>query len=142
MKKTATIFATIAMLMFATPVLAGGRPLSADLSSSNEVDAPIMTGATGTANVTLNQGQREICVDISTSGLSGTPVAGHIHEAPAGSNGGVVLNLGVNSEQFSACAQDVDRDLIKAIRQHPENYYINIHTVLVPSGEIRGQLSK
>lgn len=141
MKKIALVLAVVAMLGFTTPASAGGRPLSADLSSANEVPAS-GTGASGSAHVTLNQGQGEVCVDISSSGLSTAVVGGHIHSAPAGVNGGVVVNLGVNSSQFSACIQGVDHDLIKAIRQHPENYYINIHTVAVPSGEIRGQLAK
>jgi hypothetical protein len=143
MKKSVGM-AAVAVAMFAfagTPASAGGRPLSADLSSANEVPDS-GTAASGSAALTLNQGQGEICVDIDSSGLQGIVVAGHIHSAPAGVNGGVVVNLGVNSAQFSACVDGVDPALIKAIRQHPENYYVNVHTTEVPSGEIRGQLSK
>jgi hypothetical protein len=141
MKTVAMIFVVAAMLAMTTPASAGGRPLSAQLAAANEVPAS-GTGASGTAHITLNQGQGEVCVDISTMGLSASVIAGHIHNAPAGANGGVVVNLGVNSSQFTACVQGVDHDLIKAIRQHPENYYINVHTTAVPSGEIRGQLAK
>ena len=128
-------------ILMAIPAIGGGRPLSADLLATNEVP-PSGTGASGTANVTLNQGRGEVCVDITTSGLSAPVVAGHIHQAPAGVNGGVVVNLGVDSADYSACIGDVDGDLIKDIRQNPQSYYINIHTSAVPSGEIRGQLSK
>lgn len=120
---------------------ADGRPLSADLSSANEVP-PSGTGATGTAHVTLNQGQGEVCVWIESEGLAGSVLAGHIHLGASGVNGGVVVNLGVNSASFSGCVDGVDKDLIKAIRQQPESYYVNIHTTAVLSGEIRGQLSK
>ena len=139
------LFTTIMIgVIFVSVALAspnGGRPLHATLSSENEVPAS-GTGATGQANLTLNQGQGEICVEISAQGLAGTVVAGHIHAGAAGSNGGVVVNLGVNSAEFSDCIEGVAADLIKDIRQNPEDYYINIHTSAVPSGEIRGQLEK
>ncbi len=92
--------------------------------------------------MTLNQGQGEVCVEITSRGLTGPVVAGHIHAGSAGVNGPVVVNLGVNSAGFNSCIDGVDRNLIKAIRKQPGNYYVNIHTSTVPSGEIRGQLSK
>lgn len=118
-----------------------GRPLQAALSSDNEVP-PSGTGASGTAEVSLNQGQGRICVEIHADGLSSAVVAGHIHTGVAGVNGGVVVNLGVNSADFQNCIDGVDPTLIRDIRQNPGAYYINVHTMMVPSGEIRGQLSK
>ncbi len=120
---------------------AGGRPLSADLSSANEVPDS-GTGATGIAEITLNQGRGEVCVQVNGSGLAGAVVAGHIHIGEAGVNGPVAVNLGVNSADFSGCVDGVDKATIKKIRQNPAGYYVNIHTSAVPSGEIRGQLSK
>lgn len=134
------IAVSLGVLVFDSPVEAGGRPLTAELSSANEVP-PSGTGATGSAHLTLNQGQQEICFDIATSGLAGTVFAGHIHNAVAGVNGPVVVNLGLNSANQSGCV-DADEALIKAIRQNPSDYYINVHTTAIPSGEVRGQLSK
>ena len=53
-------------------------------------------------------------------------------------NGGVVVNLG---GLLSGCVA-ADAGTIKAIRQNPEGYYINLHTALNPGGEVRGQLEK
>ena len=117
---------------------AGGRPLFVDLSWDNEVPPSIGNTATGSAVFTLNQGQEEICFDITTSGLSGAVLADHIHKAEAGVNGGVVVSL---EGMLSGCVT-VDADLIKAIRKNPTNYYLNLHTALTPGGEVRGQLEK
>jgi glucose/arabinose dehydrogenase len=118
-----------------------GVGLEADLSSANEVP-PSGTGATGEAEVTINAGQNEVCVAIEADGLAGDVVAGHIHAGPAGVNGGVVVDLGVDRADFAACIQGVDRGLLTDIVRNPADYYINVHTTSVPSGEIRGQLAR
>ena len=117
---------------------AGGRPLVADLSWDNEVPPASGTTATGSAAFTFNQGQKEICFDITTTGFSGPLLADHIHVGAAGMNGAIVVSLeGV----LSGCVT-ADADLIKAIRQNPTGYYVNLHTALNPGGEVRGQLEK
>ena len=133
-------FAVVVTL--ALPALGGGRPLSAVLSGDNE-NPPSGSAATGTAEVTLNQGLGEVCVDIQSSGyVTGEVVlAGHIHGGPEGVNGPIVVNLFVSSPNHSICVE-ADEELIKDIRQNPAGYYVNLHTNLVPSGVIRGQLSK
>lgn len=129
----------LAALTFATPAAAGGRPFDVDLSSANEVP-PSETGATGTAELTINPGLGEVCFEIAADGLAGTIVAGHIHLAPAGQNGGVVVNFGLSADNLSGCV-DVDRDLALDIMRNASSYYVNVHTTAVPSGEIRGQLA-
>ncbi len=127
----------IFVLGVSVPAYAGGRPLTADLSFENEIPAADST-ATGSAEFTLNQGQGEICFNISVTGLSGAVTADHIHMGAADQNGGVVVSL---EGDLNGCV-DADRAMIKAIRQNPGNYYVNVHTSLNPGGEVRGQLSK
>ncbi len=118
--------------------------MTAELSPDNEVPPAAGSSASGTAHLTLNQRLGEICVDILSGGYSDSALAGHIHEAEAGSNGPVVVNLMVASGNHSICV-DVDMDLVKTIRQNPSGFYINIHTADpdgFPGGEVRGQLAK
>jgi hypothetical protein len=151
---TRTIIGSLAVVgmvvAMALPVLGGGRPLTAELSGDNEVP-PSGSEATGTAQVTLNQGLEEVCVEIQSSGYEEGEVivAGHIHAAPAGVNGDIVVNLQVTSPNHSICVDGdddpnfpFDAELIKDIRQNPSGYYVNLHSNLVPTGVIRGQLSK
>lgn len=115
--------------------------LEAELSSENEVP-PSGTGASGEAEVELDPRRGRVCVEIEAEDLAGEVVAGHIHAAPAGVNGGVVVDLGVDSAEFEDCVEGIDPGLIRAIARNPAGYYVNIHTTVVPSGEIRGQLER
>ena len=115
--------------------------LEAELSSENEVP-PSETGASGEAEIELDPRRGRVCVEIEAEDLAGDVVAGHIHLGEAGVNGGVVVDLGVDSADFEDCVEDVDPALLRAISRNPAGYYVNIHTTAVPSGEIRGQLGR
>lgn len=144
-------FATV--FVMALPALAGGRPLSAELLAENETQLNVPSDASGFADVTLNQGQGEVCFEITASGFTSDILFAHIHVGEAGVDGPVVVTLfdpgdpgpdvtlPADTEFFADCIEGVDKDLIKDIRQNPDEYYINIHTLNNPGGEIRGQLS-
>lgn len=123
----------------------GGRPLSTTMTGAEEAPGPGDTDATGQADLRLNQGQNRVCFDISWADIDGTVVAGHVHIAPPGSPGDIVVPLFEGSfagtDSISDCVEDVDRDLIKAIRQDPSAYYVNVHSLPdFAGGAIRGQL--
>lgn len=123
----------------------GGRPLSTTLTGAEEAPGPGDPDATGQADLRLNQGQNEVCFDISWADVDGTVFAGHIHVAPVGEPGPVVVTLFTGSfagtDSVSGCAQNVDGELIKAIRQDPAAYYVNVHSQPnFPGGAVRGQL--
>ena len=116
-----------------------GRPLTAHLAGTNEVPSGDPDGS-GHARVTLNQGRSRICFDIEVEDI-GTVVNAHIHAAPAGVNGPVVVPFNPAVNGLKNCVT-ADPDLIKDIRQNPANYYVNVHTSEFPGGAVRGQLSK
>jgi hypothetical protein len=136
------------MLAFGSPVTAGGRPLSTVLTGGAERPGPGDPDASGTAFVTLNQGQGEVCYTLTWQDIDGTVSRAHIHQAPVGAPGPIVVAFfeaqafpGTGSD--SNCVTNVDPELIKDIRQHPDAYYVNIHsTPNFPAGAVRGQLDK
>ena len=142
MKKQLVIaLALLLITLAAVPVAAGGRPLVADLTGAAEVPGPGDEDGSGSAHITLNQGLGQVCFDIVVADVDPI-VAAHIHDAPAGSSSGVVVNFQVNLNGLSGCVDGVDKELIKAIRQNPADYYVNVHNGAFPGGALRGQLSQ
>jgi hypothetical protein len=136
----------IAMLALPSAALAGGRPFSTTLTGEAEVNAAGVPNqgdldGVGTAYLTLNQGQGEICYELNVSGIA-PATAAHIHIAPATAPGPVVVPLSAPTNGSSSGCVSVDPELIKAIRQNPESYYVNVHNAEFPAGALRGQLSK
>ncbi|HEV8229300.1 MAG TPA: CHRD domain-containing protein [Candidatus Limnocylindria bacterium] len=78
----------------------------------------------------------------------------HIHQAPAGTNGGVKvggktdaanpipLPTGATTTPISVKGVAVDPQLASDIIAGPAGFYFNVHSQLNPGGVIRGQLTK
>ena len=152
----ALLLAALAALALAGPASAakiggadqGGRPFSTGLTGEAEVNNEGEPNqgdldGTGSATITVNPGQGEVCYELSVEDIMLPAIGAHIHVGAAGENGPVVVPLvppdanGVSS----GCTQ-VSRELAVAIIQEPENYYVNVHTSDFPNGALRGQLSK
>jgi hypothetical protein len=122
----------------------GGRTFSTTLTGAAEVPGPGDPDGSGTAVLRLNPGQQEVCWEITVSNITLPATGAHIHVGTATEFGGVVVGLtppGVSG--VSSGCTFADRELIKAIIQNPENYYVNVHTLpLYGAGAVRGQLSK
>jgi len=121
----------------------GGRPLFATLIGAAEAPGPGDPDGTGSAVITLNQGRGKVCWEISVSNITLPAIAAHIHAAPAGAPGPVVVPLSApDASGVSRGYTSADSALIKAIRQDPAAYYVNVHTRDIPAGAVRGQLAK
>ena len=90
----------------------------------------------------INLGQRELCYTLTVANID-PATAAHVHVAPAGIAGPVVIPLAAPTSGSSAgCITGLDRDLLKAIVQNPEAYYVNVHNAAFPGGAVRDQLEK
>ena len=129
--------------------------LNADLNGRAEV----ATGAMNSGIVGDPNGRGEVYV----FGIDGDPTtlcyvllvdkietatAAHIHEAPAGTNGPVVVNLAAPGDGDAAdCLTEgeagkfVGGQTVADILANPADYYVNVHNEPYPGGAIRGQLS-
>ena len=138
MKKNTLLIITVMLTVLALTSIAaggGGAPRVTTLSGAEEVP-PADPDGTGFASIRLNVGQATVCWEISFEGID-EPFAAHIHAAPAGVNGPVVVPL---SPIAGGCTS-ADPALIQAIIDFPEQYYVNVHNASFPGGAIRGQLS-
>ncbi len=163
---TALAIATALMLpvpaAYAIPVTFVGQ-----LAGANEVP-PVASLGTGLATVVLDPTAQTIQVNATFSGLTSNDVAAHIHCcAPLGTNAGVATTvpafpgfpLGVTSGSYSSVVFDLTQPTIynpafvtleggtillaeAALIAGIQNgqTYLNIHTMINPGGEIRGQL--
>jgi hypothetical protein len=129
-----TAIALALMTFAAGSALAGA--VQVKLGGDQEVP-PVQTSASGSGTITVND-DKTVSGSVTTTGLKGTMA--HIHEAPAGKNGGVAVPLekkGDNEWAVPAGAKLTD-DQYKAFKAG--NLYVNVHSDANKGGEIRGQL--
>src|SRR5918992_2654360 len=105
----------------------GGRPLSTGLTGAAEVPPGDLDGS-GTATITVNPGQEEVCWEIEAAGILLPATAAHIHVGAAGTappNNVVVTLSAPDARGFSSGCTTVEREVALAILKNPENYYVN-----------------
>ena len=120
----------------------GGRRLSATLTGAAEVPGPGDLDGSGTVVLRVRPGRDQVCFDIHVSAITLPATAAHIHQAPVGVAGGIVVTLGTPdvTGNASGCVSAAP-DLLRAIKQNPSAYYVNVHTTDLPNGALRGQLA-
>lgn len=154
--------AALVAVMVAGPVApadakGGGRPFRLALSGAEEFSA---TGAPinphgdadrGSIELRLNHGQERVCWEVGAITMTAgeaLPHVAHIHRAPAGVAGPVVIDLFGGSAPVPAptayptgqTCVPADRAEIKAIFRDPSAYYVNLHNMQHPGGVMRAQL--
>ena len=124
---------------FLVPAHAAVNGFVTVLTGSQERPGPGDPDGIGVATVTLDSGTGQVCVRWRVRNIS-PAVAAHIHFAPVGVPGKVVVPLPTPVGSASSGCTTADPALVQAIIDHPAAYYVNVHTSEYPGGAIRGQL--
>jgi D-alanyl-D-alanine carboxypeptidase len=113
-----------------------------EVGPAGGLDAGDPDGA-GVATIAVSTSARRVCFELWVHRLDLPALAAHIHAAPPGVNGAVVVPLGApdGAGRASGCARGLDRSLVEDLVGHPASYYVNVHTTEFPEGAVRGQLA-
>ena len=137
----------IALTFMMTSVLTHAAHLNGKLTfvanlSGQQSIPPLNTDAKGFVLLSYNSAMDSLILDASFTGLSGNVTGIHIHEGPLGVSGNVVTDLssGVKINGFKTAITGSALASIKLDKLMNGGYYINVHTILNPNGEIRGQI--
>lgn len=124
----------------------GGRPFHQSMTQEVTAMPPYQgdPDGVGEATLTINVGQGEVCWNTTVSNIALPATASHIHEAPVGVRGPIVIGLGAPDATGHAtgCKTGVDRALLQRILNDPSGFYVNVHTPEFPAGAIRSQLDR
>jgi len=119
----------------------GGRPFTTTLAGANEVPSAAGSDLTGTAKVTINLGQHELCWDLDYT-TTQVVTAAHIHKGVAGVANQPLVPFFNNKQVANSGCREVDQAVLEDIAENPTSYYVNVHTTAHPAGAGRGQLTK
>jgi hypothetical protein len=115
------------------------RVVFTGMSGAEEVPSVASAGA-GRAATTVDLAAKTVSIHVRATGLDDA-TGSHIHRAPRGSNGGIIVPLtqdpsspGHWSAEERAVTDVQLSDFQGAL------WYVNVHTPAHPSGEIRGQI--
>jgi CHRD domain len=165
----ATVAALIATLGLGAGAVADdngdrhGR-FEANLTGEAEVPGPGDADGSGSARVEIKPSQGVVCFDLRWEDID-APTAGHIHFGAPDVAGPVVVTFFMSSTApdqppplpetltgVRGCTEEVavpegapfdsPEALLRNIKRHPRQYYVNVHNLAFPAGAIRGQLAR
>jgi hypothetical protein len=119
------------------------KKLSTPMTGAEEVP-PADPDGSGVVQLKLKARKKTVCWEFTVMNIA-TATLAHIHKAPKGMNGPIVVNMSpmppdADDGHWEGCATGVDKALIKDIIKNPTGYYVNVHNQDFPGGAIRGQL--
>ncbi len=124
-----------------------GSSAFANMDSIQEIPAPAgQVPGKGTGSFWLNSAGTALNYSVTVNGLSGPLLAGHFHDAAAGTAGGVVKTLSFVNSTATGTWSSTDASQPFSDSMLTEfldgRLYVNVHTSANPGGEIRGQVMR
>lgn len=125
---------------------------NADAAASGTMQLT-MTVTRDAANV-ITGATYDFTVNMTGFPANTTLTGAHIHNGPAGTNAGVVVNLGLAAGEFVLASGQTSfskngitaaanaASVAQSVFDNPSANYFNVHTTLNTGGAIRGQLVK
>lgn len=136
------------LLIPVTPASAAVTTFEVALSGGDtEVPDPGDPDGFGAARVKIDVRREKVCFAIVVFDIGLPTIGSHIHEAPAGEPGDIVVpfkapveigNTGIGLS--TGCTRNQPRPLLRDIKNNPDQFYVNVHTSDFPGGAVRGQL--
>lgn len=123
-------------------------PPITDLNASGGFVVNITVNRDASGNITGGSatfvGQVQFPGPVTITGL-------HIHEAPAGTTGSVVIGTNISTANpqvlpsgagivTAPTVENINPAVLQRLLANPTNFYVNLHTTTHPGGAIRGQL--
>jgi hypothetical protein len=117
------------------------RPLAAALSGRCAAPAPGDPGGRGTARISLDLVNGEVCFELDVSGIA-PATAAWIHEGHECSPGrGVITLMPPVGGRSGGCVL-AERSAIRELLKDPARYYVAVRNADFPGDALRGQLSR
>ena len=85
------VLAAGALTLALAPAVLAAETFTTELSGANQVP-PLEVEATGDATVDISDDEQTVTWEVTYSGLTGAPAAGHIHVGAEGANGPVMIH--------------------------------------------------
>lgn len=137
-KKMALSVSSLA-LSFLLGAAAAAEELRMEVTLTGEDQVPaVETDGHGSGTIEVDAA-RKISGSVTTENVPGTMA--HIHEAPPGENGPVVVPLEQDGDNTWVVPEGVHLTEAQLETLKEGNLYINVHTEKHPGGEVRGQLN-
>jgi hypothetical protein len=145
MKTSAFVGTIAATFLIVSAAHAAKKNYQVDLSPDQENVTPDLGNAdpTGSAKFTYDDQTKQLCGEITYTGLTGAAMGIHIHQAPPGNpegdgvapaQGKLIIPVGPSPVKFNFTLPQAFADSLDA-----DELYANIHTVKNDKGEIRSQ---
>src|SRR5688572_17453608 len=136
MKVVQKVFSALAVLaLVACATTTGGNRVNVTLIGAEEVP-PVSTAARGSGGFTIGA-DGAVSGSVTTTGVQGTMA--HIHMAPRGQNGPVIVPLTKKGDTYTVPeGRKLTPAQMEALKQG--NLYVNVHSDRYKGGEVRAQL--